>query len=123
MNDITRELHILSLTWRYELKEKDRKFNKFLLGVYGRKPVVKNEVLDKVAQHMIILANKLYDGSKEIAKNEAITAITMSDDRYVYAWERVIEDSKTYSIDQLLEASKGVKHHARKPRQKNTRKG
>ena len=123
MNNITEELHVLSLCWKLEIKRENRKFNKYLLGVYGRKPFVNNEVLDKVAQHMIILANKLYDGSKEIAKNEAIKAITMSDDRYVYAWERVIEDSKTYSIDQLLEASKGVKHLALEPRQKNTHKG
>jgi hypothetical protein len=120
MSPITSQWYELKLTWLPAINKDEPfpkypaniKYNKYSLGVHAcdKKPS-NHEVVNKVFEHTLILANQLYDGANEIAKE--VGNMTLCDGSPPRPnWEAVIVDTGTYSIDQLLEASKDVKHLA-----------
>ena len=105
----------LTLNCHHEVKEKNWKKNKFSLGVQSDSLFshVDNEVVKKVAQHTFILANQLYDGANEIARKEGkMTKCDFPDQRPRPHWEKVFVDTEKYSMEDILEAAKGIKHLA-----------
>ncbi len=100
----------------------DQKYNKFALGVkiYPQIGHIENEIVEKVRQHTVILANQLWDGANEIAKQEEkmYRGILGTGRPLRPHWEAIIEDPANYPLDHILEAGKRVKHIAQKPKPK-----
>jgi len=91
--------------------------NKFALGattIEKRFSKVENEVVEKVRQYTIILANQLWDGAYAIARQQGKPCTSYPcgwpvKKSYRAGWESIMKD-KRYSFDTILEAGKSVKH-------------
>ena len=126
--EMTEHLYKLSLYWHYDIHELSevvpcqRTPSQNSLGVWThQRHPFKNEIVNKVAEHIITLANQLYAGANEIAKKEG--KIHCDWLRYPVRplWENVIKDSMNYPMNKILEA--GPLNMETQPKKKVYKKG
>jgi hypothetical protein len=101
----TGNLTSLTLYWKNSFI-RDLKYY-YSLGVTRQNQGIKgpvNDKISKVCQHSFILANQMWDGANEIAKEEGKKNIGGPE------WEAIIADADKYPLECILEAGRKVKH-------------
>ncbi len=126
--EMTEHLYKLSLYWHYDIHElsaivpQQRTPSQNSLGVWtNHRESFKNEMVNKVAEHIITLANKLYEGANEIAKKEGKIQNDQFRDPVRPLWEDVLSDSINYPMDRILAA--GPLNLETQPKKKIYKKG
>jgi hypothetical protein len=100
----TPNLASFQFAWKNSLvKQND---NDFSLGVtqYLKINGPVNDRISKVCQHSFILANQMWDGANEIAKEEGKENFGGPE------WEAIIDNADKYPMEHILEAGRKVKH-------------